>query len=378
MTDRLAELSAAGVAVWLDDLSRVRLTSGSLDKLRREQHVVGVTTNPSIFQKALSDADAYDAQLRDLAVQGVSVEEAVRLMTGSDVRWACDVLKPAYDASAGVDGRVSIEVDPRSAHDTDKTAAEAKSLWWLVDRPNLYIKIPATLAGLPAITRTLAEGISVNVTLIFSLERYRAVMDAFLSGLEQAKANGHDLTKIGSVASFFVSRVDTEVDKRLDKIGSDEAKSLKGKAAIANARLAYEAYAEVFSTDRWQSLADAGAHPQRPLWASTSTKNPEFPDTIYVAELIAPGTVNTMPESVIFAFEDHGETRGDTITGNYENARQVMADLAAVGIDVDDVVKVLEDEGVEKFETSWNELLEGVDKSLKAAKAGSASPSDAA
>ena len=378
MTDRLAELSAAGVAVWLDDLSRVRLTSGSLDKLRREQHVVGVTTNPSIFQKALSDADAYDAQLRDLAVQGVSVEEAVRLMTGSDVRWACDVLKPAYDASAGVDGRVSIEVDPRSAHDTDKTAAEAKSLWWLVDRPNLYIKIPATLAGLPAITRTLAEGISVNVTLIFSLERYRAVMDAFLSGLEQAKANGHDLTKIGSVASFFVSRVDTEVDKRLDKIGGDEAKSLKGKAAIANARLAYEAYAEVFGTDRWQALADAGAHPQRPLWASTSTKNPEFPDTIYVAELIAPGTVNTMPESVIFAFEDHGETRGDTITGNYGNARQVMTDLAAAGIDFDDVVKVLEDEGVEKFETSWNELLEGVDKSLKAAKAGSASPSDAA
>jgi len=375
MTDRLAELSAAGVAVWLDDLSRVRLTSGSLDKLRREQHVVGVTTNPSIFQKALSDADAYDAQLRDLAVQGVSVEEAVRLMTGSDVRWACDVLRPAYDASAGVDGRVSIEVDPRSAHDTDKTTAEAKSLWWLVDRPNLYIKIPATLAGLPAITQTLGQGISVNVTLIFSLERYRAVMDAFLAGLEQAKANGHDLTKIGSVASFFVSRVDTEVDKRLEKIGSEEAKALRGQAAIANARLAYEAYEEVFGTDRWQALAGAGAHPQRPLWASTSTKNPEFKDTIYVEELIAPGVVNTMPESVIFAFADHGETRGDTVTGNYEHARKVLSDLASVGIDFDDVVKVLEDEGVEKFETSWNELLVGVDNSLKAAKA---SPSDAA
>jgi transaldolase len=378
MTDRLAELSAAGVAVWLDDLSRVRLTSGSLDKMRREQHVVGVTTNPTIFAKALSDADAYDEQLKDLATRGVSVEEAVRLMTGKDVRWACDVMKPAYDASAGVDGRVSIEVDPRSAHEENKTVAEAKALWWLVDRPNLFIKIPATLEGLPAITRTLAEGISVNVTLIFSLERYGAVMDAFLTGLEQAKANGHDLTKIGSVASFFVSRVDTEVDKRLDKIGSEEAKALKGQAAIANARLAYERYTEVFATDRWQALADAGAHPQRPLWASTSTKNPEFRDTIYVEELIAPGVVNTMPEPVIYAFEDHGEVRGDTITGNYENARKVMADLAAVGVDVDDAVQVLEVEGVDKFEASWLELLDGVQKSLDAAAKGSASPSDAA
>jgi transaldolase len=378
MTDRLAELSAAGVAVWLDDLSRVRLTSGSLDRMRREQHVVGVTTNPSIFQKALSDADAYDAQLKDLAAQRVTVEEAVRLMTARDVRDACDVERPAYDASAGVDGRVSIEVDPRKAHETESTVAEAKTLWWLVDRENLFIKIPATLAGLPAITATLAEGISVNVTLIFSLERYRAVMDAFLSGLEQAKANGHDLAKLGSVASFFVSRVDTEVDKRLDKIGTDEAKALKGKAAIANAQLAYEAYAEVFGTDRWQALADAGAHPQRPLWASTSTKNPEFRDTIYVEELIAPGTVNTMPESVIHAFADHGETRGDTITSSYGAAKKVMADLAAVGVDMDDVVKVLEDEGVEKFEASWNELLEGVDKSLKAAASGAKHPSDAA
>ena len=368
MTDRLAELSAAGVAVWLDDLSRVRLTTGSLDKMRREQHVVGVTTNPTIFAKALSDADAYDAQLKDLAVQGVSVEEAVRLMTGKDVRAACDVMRPAYDASAGVDGRVSIEVDPRSAHDTEKTAAEAKALWWLVDRPNLFIKIPATRAGLPAITQTLAEGISVNVTLIFSLERYREVMDAFLTGLEQAKANGHDLATIGSVASFFVSRVDTEVDKRLDKIGSDEAKKMVGKAAIANAQLAYEAYAEVFGTDRWRALADAGAHPQRPLWASTSTKNPAFPDTIYVEELIAPGTVNTMPEPVIFAFEDHGIVRGDTITGSYDDARKVIADLGALGVDMDDVVQVLEDEGVEKFETSWVELLAGVQKSLTAAR----------
>jgi transaldolase len=378
MTDRLAELSAQGVAVWLDDLSRVRLTTGSLDKLRREQHVVGVTTNPSIFQKALSDADAYDAQLKDLAAQGVTVEEAVRLMTARDVRDACDVERPAYDASKGVDGRVSIEVDPRKAHETESTVAEAKTLWWLVDRENLYIKIPATLAGLPAITATLAEGISVNVTLIFSLERYRAVMDAFLAGIEQAKANGHDLAKIGSVASFFVSRVDTEVDKRLDKIGNEEAKQLKGKAAIANARLAYEAYEEVFGGARWKKLADAGAHPQRPLWASTSTKSPEFRDTIYVEELIAPGTVNTMPESVIHAYADHGETRGDTVTGNYDHAKKVFADLAKAGVDFTDVVQVLEDEGVEKFEGAWNELLEGVDKSLKAAASGAKKPSNAA
>ncbi|MFI1987929.1 transaldolase [Actinoplanes sp. NPDC020271] len=378
MTDRLAELSAQGVAVWLDDLSRVRLTSGSLDKMRREQHMVGVTTNPSIFQKALSDADAYDEQLRDLAAQRVTVEEAVRLMTAADVRAAADVLRPAYDASNGVDGRVSIEVDPRKAHETESTVAEAKTLWWLVDRPNLYIKIPATLAGLPAITQTLAAGISVNVTLIFSLERYRAVMDAFLAGLEQAKANGHDLSKIGSVASFFVSRVDSEVDKRLDKIGSDEAKALKGKAAIANARLAYEAYEEVFGTDRWKTLASAGANPQRPLWASTSTKSPDFRDTIYVEELIAPGTVNTMPESVIVAYADHGETKGDTVTGNYGDAKKVFADLAAAGIDFDDVVKVLEEEGVEKFESAWKDLLEGVTKSLKAASAGADNPSDAA
>jgi transaldolase len=378
MTDRLAELSAQGVAVWLDDLSRVRLTTGSLDKMRQEQHVVGVTTNPSIFAKALADAEAYDEQLKDLARQGVTVEEAVRMMTGKDVRWACDVMKPAYEASNGVDGRVSIEVDPRSAHDTAKTAAEAKALWWLVDRPNLYIKIPATKAGLPAITATLAAGISVNVTLIFSLERYGAVMEAFLAGIEQAKANGHDISLIGSVASFFVSRVDTEVDKRLEKIGTDEAKALKSKAAIANAQLAYEAYTGVFATDRWKALEAAGAHPQRPLWASTSTKSPDLPDTIYVEELIAPGTVNTMPESVIFAYEDHGTTRGDTVTGSYGAAHQLMTDLAAVGVDMDDVVQVLEDEGVEKFETSWIELLDGVQKSLDAAVKGSDSPSDAA
>lgn len=378
MTDRLQELSAAGVAVWLDDLSRVRLHTGSLDKMRREQHVVGVTTNPSIFAKALADAESYDVQLKDLAAQQVTVEEAVRLLTSYDVRWACDVMKPAYDASHGVDGRVSIEVDPRSAHLTEKTQSEAKTLWWLVDRPNLYIKIPATQAGLPAITATLAEGISVNVTLIFSLERYKAVMDAFLDGIEQAKANGHDLSAIGSVASFFVSRVDSEIDKRLDKIGSDEAKALKGKAAVANAQLAYQAYEEVFASDRWKALAAAGALPQRPLWASTGTKNPDYKDTIYVEELIAPGVVNTMPESVIKAYEDHGDTRGDTVTGSYATAQKVMDDVAAAGVDLDDVFRVLEDEGVEKFEASWAELLEDVKKSLAAAAKGADNPSDAA
>ncbi|MGR6320973.1 transaldolase [Micromonospora soli] len=379
MTDRLGELSAAGVAIWLDDLSRTRLSSGGLDQLRREKHLVGVTSNPTIFAKALSDADEYNWQLKDLAIRGVDVEEAVRLLTTYDVRWACDVMRPAYDASAGVDGRVSIEVDPRLAHETEKTVAEAGALWWLIDRPNLFIKIPATEAGLPAITATLAQGISVNVTLIFGLDRYSQVMEAFLAGLEQAKANGHDLSKIGSVASFFVSRVDTEVDKRLEKIGNDQAKALRGKAAVANARLAYERYCEVFGSDRWQALADAGAHPQRPLWASTSTKNPDYRDVIYVEELIAPGTVNTMPESVIHAFADHGEVDGgDTVTGCYDDARKVFAGLEAVGVDMADVVAVLEREGVEKFEASWLELLDGVKRSLTEAAKGAGQPGRAA
>ncbi|HEY3010526.1 MAG TPA: transaldolase [Micromonosporaceae bacterium] len=368
MTDRLAELSAAGVAVWLDDISRERLASGGLDALRREKHVVGVTSNPTIFAKALADSDEYNWQLRDLAVRGVTVEEASRMITTYDVRWACDVMRPAYDTSAGVDGRVSIEVDPRLAYETEKTDAEAKQLWWLVDRPNLFIKIPATEPGLPAITATLAEGISVNVTLIFGLDRYAQVMDAFLAGLERAKANGHDLSKIGSVASFFVSRVDTEVDKRLDRIGTDDANALRGRAAIANARLAYERYAEVFSSKRWQALADAGAHPQRPLWASTSTKNPDYRDVMYVEDLIAPGVVNTMPEPTIHAYADHGETRPDTITGEYDSARKVLADLGALGIDYDDIVATLEREGVEKFEASWLELLKGVETQLGMAK----------
>ncbi|GAA3269500.1 transaldolase [Dactylosporangium vinaceum] len=366
-SDRLAELAAAGVAIWLDDLSRQRLTSGGLDKLRREQHVVGVTTNPTIFAKAVTAAEDYAEQVKDLALRETSVPEAMRSIMAHDVRWACDVLKPAADASNGIDGRVSIEVDPALAANTHRTHAEAKELWWLVDRDNLFIKIPATQEGLPAITETLAKGISVNVTLIFSLQRYEAVINAFFDGLEQAKANGHDLSKIGSVASFFVSRVDTEYDKRLDKIGTDEAKALKGKAAIANAKLAYKLYEQLFSSDRWQALANAGAQPQRPLWASTSTKNPEYRDVIYVEELVAPGTVNTMPEAVIHAFADHGEVRPDAVTGSYAEAQQVMDALAALGIDYDDVVEVLEREGVEKFNVSGKEMIDTVQNALNSA-----------
>jgi transaldolase len=377
-TDRLAQLTEAGVSIWLDDLSRLRLTSGGLDRLRREKRVVGITSNPTIFAKALSDADVYAEQVKDLARRDIGVDEAARMMTTYDVRWACDVMRPAYDASDGVDGRVSIEVDPRLAHETATTVAEAKALWWLVDRPNLFIKIPATKAGLPAIAATLAEGISVNVTLIFSLDRYEEVMDAFLDGMEQARANGHDLSRMGSVASFFVSRVDTETDARLEKIGTPEALALRGKAAVANARLAYERYEKVFAQDRWKALAAAGAHPQRPLWASTSTKNPEYRDVIYVEELIAPGVVNTMPEPVIHAFADHGEVRGDTVRPYYEQARRELEQLAIAGVDYDDVVQTLEDEGVEKFAQSWNELLAGVQASLEAARAGADDPTSAA
>jgi len=382
MTDVLGELSAAGVAVWLDDISRDRLGTGNLADLVRTKHVVGVTTNPTIFQKALEKGSAYDEQLRDLALRGVDVGEAVRAITSYDVRWACDVLRPVYDLTDAVDGRVSIEVDPRIAHDTERTVAEARALWWLVDRPNLFIKIPATVAGLPAITRTLAAGISVNVTLIFSLQRYDQVMDAFLAGLEQARENGHELSRLGSVASFFVSRVDTEVDKRLDKIGNEEAKALRGSAAIANARLAYQHYEKVFSSDRWAALQQAGARPQRPLWASTGVKDPAYDDTRYVVELVAPGVVNTMPEATLHAVADHGTLRGDTITGSYSEAQQVLDRLEALGIEYDDVVQVLEDEGVKKFEDSWEELIESVARHLQGAGAdvgptGAASPAGA-
>lgn len=364
MTDRLAQLSAAGVAVWLDDISRLRLAGGGLDALRRDQHVVGVTSNPTIFAKALAGSDNYAEQVTDLAHRGIGVEEATRAITTYDVRWACDVMRPAYDASSHVDGRVSIEVDPRLANDTVKTVAEARALWWLVDRPNLYIKIPATAAGLPAITATLARGISVNVTLIFGLDRYDQVMDAFLAGLEQAQANGHDLAELASVASFFVSRVDSEVDARLDKIGSDEAKSLRGKAANANAQLAYQRYEQKFATPRWQALLAAGAKPQRPLWASTSTKNPDYRDVMYVEELVAPGVVNTMPEATIHAFADHGAVTVGVVQSSYADAQAMLDRLEALGISYADVTATLEREGVEKFQASWTELLHSVQTQL--------------
>jgi transaldolase len=361
----LAALSAAGVSVWLDDLSRQRLQSGNLQELIDTKSVVGVTTNPSIFQAALSHGDAYDAQIAELAERGADVDATIRTITTDDVRNGCDVLAPQWEASGGVDGRVSIEVDPRLAHETDKTIQQAIELWKIVDRPNLFIKIPATKAGLPAITAVLAEGISVNVTLIFSVERHREVMDAYLAGLEGAKQAGHDLSKIHSVASFFVSRVDTEIDKRLEKIGSDEALALRGQAGVANARLAYAAYQEVFvGGDRYSQLEKDGARVQRPLWASTGVKNPDYSDTLYVTELVAPNTVNTMPEKTIDAVADHGVVTGDTITGTASAAQEVFDNLTAVGIDLTDVFLVLESEGVEKFEASWKELLDATQEQL--------------
>lgn len=363
----LADLSAAGVSVWLDDLSRGRLETGNLAQLVAEKSVVGVTTNPSIFQAALKGPE-YRAQLHELAGRGANVDDTVRALTTDDVRNACDLLTPQYEASAGVDGRVSIEVDPRLAHDTEGTVAQAVELWKIVDRPNLLIKIPATLAGLPAITRVIAEGISVNVTLIFSVARHKAVIDAYLAGLEAAKAAGHDLSRIHSVASFFVSRVDTEIDARLEKIGSDAALALRGKAGVANARLAYAAYQEVFeSGDRFAELAKVGARVQRPLWASTGVKNPDYPDTLYVTELVAVNTVNTMPEKTLDAVADHGTVTGDTITGTAAAAQEVFDAVAGVGVDLADVFDKLESEGVEKFEVSWNELLEATAASLTAA-----------
>ncbi|MDG3015924.1 transaldolase [Speluncibacter jeojiensis] len=363
----LAELSKAGVSVWLDDLSRDRIESGNLAELVATRSVVGVTTNPTIFAGAMSKGHAYDAQIRELAGRGADVTDAVKVLTTDDVRAACDVLAPQFQSSAGVDGRVSIEVDPRLAHETDDTIAQAVDLWKIVDRPNLLIKIPGTKAGLPAIAKAIGEGISVNVTLIFSVDRHREVIDAYLTGLETAKAAGHDLSTIFSVASFFVSRVDTEIDARLEKIGTPEALELRGKAGVANARLAYAAYQEVFEgSARWAALAEAGANVQRPLWASTGVKNPDYPDTLYVTELVAANTVNTMPEKTIEAVADHGEIAGDTIVGTAAASQQVFDRLAAVGVDLADVFQVLEDEGVDKFEKSWSELLEALDGELSA------------
>jgi transaldolase len=354
--DPLAELSAQGVAVWLDDLSRELLAGGELRSLVTDRHVVGVTTNPTIFAAAMSNGERYDDQLRDLAEQGADVEKAVLTITTDDVRAGCDVLAPVYEQTAGKDGCVSIEVDPRLSRDSAPTIEMARTLWRTVDRDNLFVKIPATKEGLAAIAQVISEGISVNVTLIFSIDRYRAVMDAYLSGLERARDAGRELTAIRSVASFFVSRVDTEVDARLGRLATGEAAALQGKAAIANARLAYQAYEEVIASQRWQRLAGAGARPQRPLWASTGVKNSAYPDTMYVTELVAPDTVNTMPGTTLTAFADHGQVTGNTISGSYANARRVLDQLAAAGIDFNDVTGQLEREGVAKFVNSWDEL----------------------
>jgi len=362
-------LTDAGVSIWLDDLSRELLETGRITTLISERNVVGVTSNPSIFQAALSKGDRYNDDLAALTAQGKSAEEVVFELTTEDVRDACDLFLPVNEQTKGVDGRVSIEVDPHLAHETDRTVEQAKQLYAAVDRPNVFIKIPATKAGLPAITATIAEGISVNVTLIFSLDRYRAVMNAYLEGLEKAHADGKDLPKLRSVASFFVSPAATEIDKRLDAIGTEEARSLRGKAGVANARLAYQAFEEVFSTPRWKSLADEGANPQRPLWASTGVKDPAYPDTMYVTELVAPGVVNTMPEKTLEATADHGEVRGDTVTGAYAEASTVLDDLDAIGVSYTEVVDLLEDEGVEKFEKAWGELFDGVRAEMEKVRA---------
>ena len=362
----LDELTAAGVSIWLDDISRERLRTGNLSELIRDWDVTGVTSNPTIFAHAVANGDAYDQQVADLAVREVKTEEAARDIATYDIRWGCDVLRPVYDATNGVDGRVSIEVDPRIARDTAKTIAEARALWWMVDRPNLFIKIPATVEGLPAITAALAEGISVNVTLIFSLERYGQVIDAFMTGLEQALEAGRDISTLGSVASFFVSRVDSEVDGRLDKIGTPEAAALRGKAAIANARLAYELYEQKIATPRWQALREAGAHVQRPLWASTSTKDPAYEDTMYVVEPGRPG--HRQHDAGIDAARHRGPRQAARGHGA-RHLRPVPAGLRRPGRARDRVRRrgpVLEDEGVEKFAASWNEFLGTIESNMAA------------
>lgn len=368
MTSATRALSDAGVSIWLDDLSRERLTSGSLAELITSKDVTGVTTNPSIFAAALSKGESYAAQVKELAQSGASVDEAVVAITANDVAAACDVFADVYRATDGVDGRVSIEVDPRLARDTAATIAQAKELYATVARENVLIKIPATEEGLPAIAEVLGAGISVNVTLIFDLERYRGVINAFMIGLEKARAAGLDLTKIHSVASFFVSRVDAEIDGRLEGIGTDEALALRGKAGLANARLAYQVYEEAVDSERFAALADAGARPQRPLWASTGVKNPDYSDTLYVDGLVAPGTVNTMPEKTLDAVADHGGDGANTIEGTYPASDETLDALSKLGIDYDDVVAQLETEGVDKFDVAWAELLQNLQASLDAAK----------
>lgn len=372
MTDRLKNLSDAGVSIWLDDLSRERIETGTLAALVKEKSVVGVTTNPTIFAGAIANGERYDAQVSRLVEQGEPVDRVIFELTTEDVRSACDVFEPVF-ARTPADGRVSIEVEPDLANDTEATIASARALWTAVDRPNVLIKIPATREGLPAISAATAQGISVNITLIFSIDRYREVMDAYLTGLEAAGDAGLDLSVIHSVASFFVSRVDTEVDRRLDEIGSGEAKALKGKAAVANARLAYGAFQDVHTSGRWRVLAQAGANPQRPLWASTGVKNPDYPDTLYVTDLVVADTVNTMPEKTMDAFADHGEVEGDTVSGRVDEAQAVFDALAGVGIDFADVLLVLETEGVDKFKKSWHELVDTVSGQMDKARASTGS-----
>jgi transaldolase len=368
MSERLKALSDAGVSIWLDDLSRERIETGNLAELVKSSSVVGVTTNPTIFAAAIADGERYDDQVRSLVEGGADVTKVIFELTTQDVRNACDVLAPVADGDSA-DGRVSIEVEPDLANDTAGTIASAQALWQAVSKPNVLVKIPATKEGLPAIAAATAEGISVNVTLIFSTERYREVMDAYLTGLEQARDAGLDLGRIQSVASFFVSRVDTEVDKRLEAIGTDEALALRGKAAVANARLAYSAYEEVLASDRWRVLAEAGANPQRPLWASTGVKNEDYPDTLYVTELVVANTVNTMPQKTMEAFADHGEVEGDKVTGRGDEAKALFAELEAAGIDFEDVLLALEQEGVDKFKKSWHELVETVEGQMGQATA---------
>jgi transaldolase len=354
---RLHEVAARGQSVWFDTLSRDLVHSGELKRMMKEDAVTGVTSNPSIFQKALSQGDAYDEQLRSCLEKTDDAAEIFFDLALDDIRDACDVLKPAYDASDGVDGYVSMEVLPGLAYDTEGTFEQARWIATEVDRPNLYVKIPATMAGLPAIEDCTAHGTSINITLIFSLDRYKAVVEAYLRGLERLVAGGGDPSKIVSVASFFVSRVDTEADKRLEALGNKE---LQGKLAIANAKLAYQHYLKEFSGPRWEYLESKGAHPQRCLWASTSTKNPDYRDVIYVEELIGPDTVNTMPLETIEAFQDHGEVRGDTVLEGIDEANRLFEELRDAGVDYDDVVETLEREGVDKFADAYDQLLEGI------------------
>ncbi|MDP4585881.1 MAG: transaldolase [Microbacteriaceae bacterium] len=368
MTSPTQQLSDVGVSIWLDDLSRDRIESGSLESLIATRNVVGVTTNPTIFASALATGKTYAPQLAKLAAQGASVTEAVFAATCDDVSAACDIFRTVYYATDGRDGRVSIEVEPTLAFDAGATIVQAKELFARVGRDNVMIKIPATLEGLEAITAVLGEGISVNVTLIFSLERYAQVIDAYLAGLELARTNGHNLATIHSVASFFVSRVDTEIDRRLVAEGSEAALALKSAAGVANARLAYELFEQSFATDRAQALIATGAHRQRPLWASTGVKDPTLPDTLYVTELAAPATVNTMPEKTLEATFDHGPIHGNAVSGTFDDARGTIAAIEALGISLSEVTNLLEREGVDKFIVSWNELLDIVTAALESAR----------